>query len=111
MTESPNVKVSAIQSGQVKSSYFKQLDFITIGDKYIDPSRRQQLDELEKKKLIKNEAIFKPASGYKEMLACPYDYPLESTHPTPTRRKSTPRPRERTTGAQTGKSLQPRPTA
>jgi hypothetical protein len=53
--------------GKTKSSYFSMQGFTTIGDKYIDPSRMQQLDALQEKKKMKNDAIFKPASGYKEM--------------------------------------------
>ncbi len=59
--------IKAPFQGKTKSSYFSVLGFTTIGDRYIDPSRMKQLDALEDKKKIKNEAIFKPASGYKEM--------------------------------------------
>lgn len=37
------------------------------GDVYVDPERQHRIDELKEKTGIKNDAIFKPASGYKDM--------------------------------------------
>ena len=67
LTEKPNMAVKAPFQGKTKSSYFSVMGFTTIGDKYVDPSRVKGLDALEEKKKIKNDAIFKPSSGYKEM--------------------------------------------
>ena len=59
--------MAALKSGKVKDAYFSLLGYTTIGDKYVDPDSIRRKYELEKKKLIKAEVLFKPASGYKSM--------------------------------------------
>jgi len=39
----------------VPKSYFSNLGYTTIGDKYVDPERRVRQQELEKKSLIRAE--------------------------------------------------------
>lgn len=53
------------RSGKVASSYFGKTAYVTIGDKYVDPASRDRQYNNEKKKKIRHEAEFKPASGTK----------------------------------------------
>lgn len=52
ITEAPNVKVTNPRSGRVKSSYFSVSGYTSIGDPYMDPTRKDLQYELEKKKKI-----------------------------------------------------------
>ena len=74
ITESPNVKIAPPKQGKVRSSYFSMLGFTTIGDKYVDPSRRELQDLAEKNEANRKEAIFKPSSNYKTIINAPYPY-------------------------------------
>ncbi|CAK75378.1 unnamed protein product (macronuclear) [Paramecium tetraurelia] len=76
ITSPPNMKVTATQSGKIKSSYFSQLGFTTIGDKYIDPERKIRIQELEEKKKYANDdkKNFVPPSGYKELVGGVYNH-------------------------------------
>jgi hypothetical protein len=53
------------RSGKVESSYFAKTAYVTIGDKYVDPASRDRQYNNEKKKKMRHEAEFKPASGTK----------------------------------------------
>ena len=53
------------RSGKVESSYFAKTAYVTIGDKYVDPASRDRQYNNEKKKKIRHEQEFKPASGAK----------------------------------------------
>ncbi|CAD8044938.1 unnamed protein product [Paramecium primaurelia] len=76
ITSPSNMKVTAPQSGKIKSSYFSQLGFTTIGDKYIDPERKIRIQELEdnKKYASDDKKNFVPPSGYKELVGGVYPH-------------------------------------
>jgi len=71
------------KTGKVESSYFSKPDFVTIGDKYVDPASidRQYQNS---KKSKKHEYEFKPANGTK---SDPFTalYPHKTEHITTTK--------------------------
>ncbi|CAD8092994.1 unnamed protein product [Paramecium primaurelia] len=78
ITQPNNVKIGAPKSGRIKSSYFSQASFNSIGDPYKDPQRKDLQYELEKtKKILFKDQPFKPASGYKELLGGPWPHMKE----------------------------------
>jgi len=52
------------RSGKTQSSYFQKPDFVTVGDKYVDPASIERQYQ-NSKKSKKHEAEFKPADGTK----------------------------------------------
>jgi len=54
---------------------FSDLGYTSVGDKYIDPSRHTRLYELEKKRKIpKDQPIFKPSDSYKTVVKAPFEH-------------------------------------
>ncbi|CAD8198179.1 unnamed protein product [Paramecium octaurelia] len=75
ITQPTNMKIGAPKSGRIKSSYFSQVSFNSIGDPYMDPQRKDLQYELEKtKKILFKDQPFRPASGYKELLGGPWPH-------------------------------------
>lgn len=48
--------------------------FTTINDPYLEPDRIQRQYDLEKKKLNKQDQVFKPASSYKTIITGSYEH-------------------------------------
>jgi hypothetical protein len=53
------------KTGKIVSSYFSKPEYVTIGDKYVDPDSKERQYQNEKKKKIKHEAQFKPSDQSK----------------------------------------------
>ncbi|KAL4450247.1 hypothetical protein ABPG74_008953 [Tetrahymena malaccensis] len=73
-TQPRNMSIKAPQQGKSKSSFFSLLGFTTIGDPYIEPDRIQRQYELQKKKLNKQDQVFKPASSYKTIVTSSFEH-------------------------------------
>ena len=52
MLDKPNVQVSHPQIGKGRSSYFSQMGYITIDDKYIDPAKINKVFDMQSKSSI-----------------------------------------------------------
>lgn len=52
------------KTGKIESAYFSKTDYVTIGDKYVDPASIERQYQ-NSKKSKKHEAEFKPADGTK----------------------------------------------
>ncbi|EGR34901.1 hypothetical protein IMG5_001300 [Ichthyophthirius multifiliis] len=80
ITEARNIQSTALKRGKAKDAYFSVLGFTTIGDKYIDPDSINRQYELEKKKKIKQDQVFKPPSGYKTIINSAFKHENEDVY-------------------------------
>jgi hypothetical protein len=60
--------------------FFSTQGYTTIGDKYIDPDRIQRQYELEKKRFIKSELVFKPATKMQDNINSAYPHEIDEDH-------------------------------
>ncbi|KAM3132799.1 hypothetical protein pb186bvf_015104 [Paramecium bursaria] len=85
ITSPPNFKVQPARSGKIQSSFFSKLGFTSIGDQYIDPDRRQRIQELKEKQKYATEdrKRFIPPPGYKTLVSSAYQHEQDYDIPKP----------------------------
>jgi hypothetical protein len=67
-------------TGKTPSSYFSDIGYTTVGDKYIDPASIERKYQLSKKKNNHHESEFKPADGTKsDPFTIPYKHMTDHT--------------------------------
>lgn len=66
ITQPRQFQTNPPKQGKTKTTFFSDLGYITIGDKYQDQYKLSKIDEMQKKsKMPKDVAEFKYSSGYK----------------------------------------------